>query len=103
MVWPYDHDLSGFTQIQFVNFKVHGPIFQNLFFSLSFEESSLQKYKFQISVETVQPFGCTKQFCRLQLPISYCASLNMITIIRHIFIRDAPITSAGSDSAPINA
>ena len=60
--------------------------FSKFIFSLSFEESSLQKYKFQISVETVQPFGCTKQFCRLQLPISYCASLNMITIIRHIFM-----------------
>ena len=34
------------------------------------------------------PIGCTKQFCigLLQLPISYCVSLIMVTITRHIFI-----------------
>ena len=55
-------------------------------FSVSFEESSLQRYKFQISVELVKPFGCTKQFCVLQLPISHCVNLIMVTITRHIFI-----------------
>ena len=30
--------------------------------------------KFQISAETVKSFGCTKQFCILQLPIPYCVS-----------------------------
>ena len=35
----------------------------------------------------VQPFWCTKQFCILQLPISYCVSLIMVTILtRHVFI-----------------
>ena len=34
----------------------------------------------------VKPFGCTKQFCTLQLPISYCVSLIMVTISGHIFI-----------------
>ena len=37
-------------------------------------------------VKTVKQFGCTKQFCILQLPVSYCVSLIMITITRHIFI-----------------
>ena len=47
--------------------KAHSPIFQNLVF-LFFEESSLQICNFKFSVETVQPFGRTKQFCILQLP-----------------------------------
>ena len=34
----------------------------------------------------VKPFGCTKQFCVLQLPISYFVSLIMVTITRHPFI-----------------
>ena len=34
---------------------------------------------FKISDETVKPFGCTKQICILQLPISYCVSLVMVT------------------------
>ena len=33
--------------------KVHGPIFQNLVFYISFEESSLQSYKFKILVKTM--------------------------------------------------
>ena len=45
--------------------------FQNLVFS-SFEEPSLQRCKFQISVEMVKLFGFTEQFCILQLPIPYC-------------------------------
>ena len=53
----------------------------------SFEESSLQKCRFKILVEIVKPFGCTKEICILQLPISYCVSLIMVTIFtRHIFI-----------------
>ena len=36
------------------------------------EESTLQRCQFQISVESVKPFAFTKQFCILQLPISYC-------------------------------
>ena len=42
--------------------------------------------EFEISVETVKPFAYTKQICILQLPISYCVSLIMVTITRHIFI-----------------
>ena len=34
----------------------------------------------------VNPFGCTKQFRDLQLPVSYCVSLIMVTITRHGFI-----------------
>ena len=34
----------------------------------------------------VNPFGCTKQFDILQLPISYCVSLIMATITNHVFI-----------------
>ena len=66
--------------------KVHCPIFQNIKFSVSFEESSLKRCKFKISVETVKPFGCTKQICILQLPVPYCVSLIMVTITRYIFI-----------------
>ena len=55
------------------------------FSSVPFEELSLQRCKFQISVEMVKPFGCTKQFSTLQLPISYSASLIIVTITRHVF------------------
>ena len=48
--------------------KGDGPIFQNLV-SVSFEESSPQRCKFQISVEMIKPFWCTKQFCILQMTI----------------------------------
>ena len=35
----------------------------------------------------VKLFECTsRQFCILQLPISYCVSLIMVTITRHVFI-----------------
>ena len=66
--------------------KVHTPIFQKLWFSVSFEESSLQRCKSKISVETVKPFGCMKEFSILQLPISYFVSIFMVTKTRHIFI-----------------
>ena len=59
---------------------------KGVFFSFSFEESSLQRCKFQISVETVKLFGFTKQFCILQLPISYRVSLLMVTMTRYVFI-----------------
>ena len=65
--------------------KVHGPIFQNSV-SVSLEELSLQSCKFKIWVETVKLFDCTKQVCVLQLPISYCVTLIMVTITRHVFI-----------------
>ena len=61
-------------------------LFFKIKFSVSFEESSPQRCKFEISVKTVQPFGCMKQFCLLPLPTSYCVSLIMVTITRHIFI-----------------
>ena len=32
------------------------------------------------------PFGSTEQFCILQLPISYCVSLIMVTVTEHVFI-----------------
>ena len=60
------------------NLKGNESIFQNLVFFVSFEESSVQRCKFQISVETGKPFGCTKQFCILQLSISYIISLIMV-------------------------
>ena len=40
---------------------------------------------FKILVKTVKLFGFMKQFC-MQLPISYCVILIMVTITRHIFI-----------------
>ena len=66
--------------------KVHGAIFFKIEFAVSFEELSLQRCKFRISVEMVKLFGRTKQFCILQLPISYCVSLIMVNITRDIFI-----------------
>ena len=70
---------------QAVALKVHNLFFKILF-SASFEESSLQRCKLKISVEMVKPFWFTKQFCILQLSISYCVSLIMVTITRHIFL-----------------
>ena len=46
-------------------------LFFKIKFSVSFEESSLQRCKFKISGKMVNWFGCTKQVCILQLPISY--------------------------------
>ena len=40
-------------------------------FYFSFEAPSLQRCKLNILYATIQPFGCTKQFCILQLTISY--------------------------------
>ena len=85
-LWPnftIMHHLHGL--INCVSLKVHGPIFQNSF-CISFKGSSHQRCKFQISVKSVKPFGCWKQFCILQLPISYCVSLIMVTITGHVFI-----------------
>ena len=53
---------------------MYGSIFQNKF--VLFEKSSLQRCKFQIYVETVKPFGCTKQLCILQLHIILLCKLN---------------------------
>ena len=39
--------------------------------------SSLQRCQFKILVETIKPYGCTKQFCIFQLPISYSLSLRV--------------------------
>ena len=55
-------------------------------FSFLFHLNNHHSNKFQILVETDKPFGCTKQFCILQLPISYCLSLIMVTITKHVFI-----------------
>ena len=40
-------------------------LFFKIEFSVSFEESSLQRCKFEIQVETLTPFGCrpTTQIC----------------------------------------
>ena len=66
-----------------VQLKVHCPIFQN-WVSVSSEESSLQRWKFEILVETVTVWSMFV-YCRA-LPISYCVlSLIMVTT-RHIFI-----------------
>ena len=64
--------------------KVHGPIFQNL--SVLFHLNYLFKdvnFKFQLKRSSCLD---VLQFCILQLPISYCVSLIMVTITRHIFI-----------------
>ena len=65
-----------------------------LFFKIEFSfvcwKSLLIRSKSKISVESVKPFGCTKQLCKLQLPILYCASLVMVTITDHIFTDISP-------------
>ena len=71
-------------------FEVYCPFFKIKFF-VSFEESSLQRCQFKISVETVEMFGCMKQFYILWLPISYwilCSfkSFSMVSISRDVFI-----------------
>ena len=44
----------------------------------------IHRSKFKIEVKSVKPFGCTKQFCKLQPPILYCVGLIMVTITSHI-------------------
>ena len=73
------------TCSQLFELKLHCPIFQNSV-SVLYDETSLQRYKFKISVEMIKSLGRTNQFCILQLPISYCYSLIMVTINRDIFI-----------------
>ena len=62
-------------------FKGTHSYFSKLWFSVSFEESSLQRCKSKISVETVKPFGCMKEFSILQLPISYTVVWNDYLLI----------------------
>ena len=61
----------------------NGPIFFKLYLAVLL---SLQRCKSKIWVKTVKPFGCTKRLGVLQLPVSYCVSLIMVTITRHVFI-----------------
>ncbi len=62
-----------------------GPISQNEDI-YSNDVSSPNKYWFQVSVESVKPFGCKKRLRILQLPIPYCINLIMVTITSHFFI-----------------
>ena len=84
--------LTGYTGslewlVDYLSLKGARSYFSKFRFSVSFKESSLQRCKFEISVEMVKPFRYTKQICILQLPIiSYCISLIMVTITRHVFI-----------------
>ena len=50
-------------------------LFFKIYFSVSFEESSLQRCKSKILVEMVKPFGYRKHICILQLPIPHCVNL----------------------------
>ena len=59
-------------------FKGLWSYFSKLNFLLR-EESSLQSCKLKILVEKL--FGYTKQFCVLQLPVSYCVTLIIVIII----------------------
>ena len=73
--WPLTHTPVLKTACIFLrgSLKVHSPIFQNLFFCFIWRIINPKKFIFQISVEMVNLFKCTKQFCiLLQLPISYC-------------------------------
>ena len=61
--------------------KVHGLFFSKLVFCFIWRIITPE-----ISTEMVKPFGCMKQFCMLQFSMSYCVSLFMITVTRHVFI-----------------
>ena len=77
------HDTCN--KVDIFSFVVKG---ERCYFSkFSFSFHLINQYSidvFKISVETVMPFRCPKQFCILQLPISYCVSLIMVTSTRHI-------------------
>ena len=72
------------ASIEIILVKGAQSYFLKNWFSASFEESFLQIWKYKIWVKTVKLFRYTKQFCDLQLPISCCVSLIMVT--RHVFI-----------------
>ena len=61
-------------KVDIFNFVVKGErsYFSTFSFLFSFDKSTLNRYKFKISVETVMLFQCPKQFWLLQLPTSYC-------------------------------
>ena len=69
----------------FYSFKGAQSFFSKFSFLFHLKDHT-QRCKFKISVETFKPSGCRKQFYILQLPISYCVSLIMVTITGHIFI-----------------
>ena len=69
-------------------------LFFKIKFSASYEESSLRRCEFQISVEMVKPFARTKQFCKAFACIVLC-KLNYGTRglwlpTRHFFIKYLP-------------
>ena len=70
----YSRSQSYFTKLSFL-------------FHLKNHHSKDVNLKFYF--ETVKPLGGTKQFRVLDLPIPFCVSLTMVTIItRHIFIKE---------------
>ncbi len=62
------------NEIQMCNIKDPGPISQNGN-SYSNDASSPKVSWFQISFQSVKPFGHKKRLRILQLPIPYCVSL----------------------------
>ena len=70
---------------RYILLKVHGPIFQTLVFSF-IRRIVTPKVNLKFRLKHFKPFGCMKQICILQLPISYCISLVMVNITTHIFI-----------------
>ena len=60
---------------------MHSPISYNLVLCFIWKiitpETQIQNFG--------QLFGCEEQFCLLQLPISYCVSLIMVTITKYVF------------------
>ena len=78
-------DLFIIFQYIWAFFKGARSYFSKFSVLFHFKGSSLQRCKSKISGESVNLFGCTMQFCTLQLPISYCVSF-IVTIIKHICI-----------------
>ncbi len=64
--------------------KVHGLISQNGVF-YSNDVLSTKKSWFQISIKSIEPFGHMKRLRTVQLPVPYCVSLIIATIISQIF------------------
>ena len=66
--------------------KVHGPTFQNQFilFHLKNHLSKVINAKFELNSQAVWIYSVQSNFSDLQLPVSYCASLIMVIIIRYV-------------------
>ena len=71
-IYAFNCNLAGFI---LSGFKGALSYFSKVCF-VFYLKNHLQRCQFKISVKMVKPFGCTKHFCVLQLPISYWAIIS---------------------------